>query len=336
MTLESKVYKLLTERPSYLKCGPKRIAAAINEDNCSYEDLMEIKAIKKELSKASKQGNNKSTLRKQNKTQDLYATFSQMAKELGYTKSGKNFVQPEQPADNYVMAESRRVNLPKPFKGGNPDNILVIGDLHEPFCLDSYLFFCREQQEKMDCGTVIFIGDVIDNCFSSYHEADPDGYAAGQELDRAIDRIADWYEVFPVATVIIGNHDRMAYRKATSGGVSRRWVREYDDVLNTPNWTFTESVELFNINFNHGEGGTARNRIKNELQSQVQGHLHSQFYCDFLAGSKFLVFGMQVGCGIDRTAYSMAYGKNYKKPIIGCGVVLNKGTLPIAIPMPMD
>ena len=59
MTLESKVYKLLTERPSYLKCGPKRIAAAINEDNCSYEDLMEIKSIKKELSKASKQGNNK-------------------------------------------------------------------------------------------------------------------------------------------------------------------------------------------------------------------------------------------------------------------------------------
>jgi len=336
MNLESKVYKLLTERPSYLKCGPKRIADAVNEFDVTYEDLMEIKAIKKELNKANKKGGNKPFKKKNNKPQDLHATFLRMAKELGYTKSGKNFIEPEKPADNFVMAESRRTNLPKPFKRGNPDNILVIGDLHEPFCLDSYLFFCREQQEKMDCGTVIFIGDVIDNCFSSYHESDPDGYAAGQELDRAIDRIADWYEVFPVATVIIGNHDRMAYRKATTGGVSRRWVREYDDVLNTPNWTFTEMVEHFGINFNHGEGGTARNRIKNELQSQVQGHLHSQFYCDFLAGSKFLVFGMQVGCGIDRTAYSMAYGKNYKKPIIGCGVVLNKGTLPIAIPMPMD
>ena len=255
-----------------------------------------------------------------------------MANKLGYVKANSNVTVPKV-SENFVMAERRRKNLPKPFTTGDPDNILVIGDLHEPFCLDDYLYFCREEQEKNNCGTVIFIGDVIDNCFSSYHEADPDGYSAGQELDRAIDRIADWYEVFPVATVIIGNHDRMAYRKATTGGVSKRWVREYSDVLNTPNWVFTESLELFGINFNHGEGGTARNRIKNELQSQVQGHLHSQFYCDFLAGSKFLVFGMQVGCGIDRLAYSMAYGKNYKKPIIGCGVVLRKGTLPIAIPM---
>ena len=211
--------------------------------------------------------------------------------------------------------------------------ILVIGDLHAPFDLDSYFDHCVETYAKYNCNKVIFIGDVIDNCFSSYHESDPDGYAAGQELDRAIDRIADWYEVFPVATVIIGNHDRMAYRKATTAGVSRKWVREYDDVLNTPNWEFLENIELFGINFNHGEGGTARTRIKNELQSQVQGHLHSQFYTEFLAGSKFLVFGMQVGCGIDRHAYSMAYGKNYKKPIIGCGVVLNEGTLPITIPM---
>ena len=333
MTLGKEVREFLNKRPSYLKCGPTRIAEAINLEDPTPGELSKIKAIKKEITRELKNTLvGKSTSKKEN-TEDLHATFLRMAKELGYTK-GKNLIEPEKP-ETFVMAESRRGTLPKPFKGGNPDNILVIGDLHEPFCLDDYLYFCREQQEKMDCGTVIFIGDVIDNCFSSYHEADPDGYSAGQELDRAIDRIADWYEVFPVATVIIGNHDRMAYRKATTGGVSRRWVREYDDVLNTPNWTFTESVEHFNINFNHGEGGTARNRIKNELQSQVQGHLHSQFYCDFLAGSKFLVFGMQVGCGIDRTAYSMAYGKNYKKPIIGCGVVLNKGTLPIAIPMEM-
>jgi hypothetical protein len=29
----------------------------------------------------------------------------------------------------------------------------------------------------------------------------------------------------------------------------------------------------------------------------------------------------------------MAYGKHFKKPAIGCGVLLNKGTLPIIIPM---
>ena len=49
-------------------------------------------------------------------------------------------------------------------------NILVIGDLHEPFCLDAYLDFCKEQYDKFNCNEVIFIGDIIDNHFSSYHE----------------------------------------------------------------------------------------------------------------------------------------------------------------------
>jgi hypothetical protein len=221
------------------------------------------------------------------------------------------------------------------YLNGNIDNILIIGDLHAPFTKKGYLKFCREQQELYDCGTVIFIGDVIDNHYSSYHESDPDGYSAGEELDRAIDMISDWYHTFPKATVIIGNHDRLVHRKAYSSGVSKKWIREYKDVLNTSGWDFVENTELFEINFNHGEGGTARNRIKSELQSQVQGHLHTQLYNEFLVGANFIVFGMQVGCGIDVKSYAMAYGKHFKKHAIGCGVVLNKGTLPIAIPMKM-
>ena len=221
------------------------------------------------------------------------------------------------------------------YNSGNPDNILVIGDLHAPFTLPKYLKFCREQQEKYDCGTVIFIGDIIDNHYSSYHESDPDGYSAGEELDRAIDMIADWYHTFPKATVIIGNHDRLVYRKAFSSGVSKRWIRDYKDVLNTSGWDFTENIELFDIDFNHGEGGTAKNRMKTQLRSQVQGHLHSELYVEYAVGANFIVFGMQVGCGVDSKSFAMAYGRNYKKQAIGCGVVINKGTLPIVLPMKM-
>lgn len=221
-----------------------------------------------------------------------------------------------------------------PFKG-DLNNILVIGDLHAPFTLPKYLKFCREQQEQYNCGTVIFIGDIIDNHFSSYHESDPDGYSAGEELDRAIDMISDWNYTFPKATVIIGNHDRLVYRKAYSSGVSKRWIKDYKDVLSTPNWNFVENIELFGVNFNHGEGGTAESRMKSELQSQVQGHLHSQLYVKYAVGANFIVYGMQVGCGVDIKSYAMAYGKNFKKSAIGCGVVLNSGTLPIALPMKM-
>jgi hypothetical protein len=221
----------------------------------------------------------------------------------------------------------------EPYLNGDPDNILVIGDPHEPFTLAGYMAFCREQQEKYNCGTVIFIGDIIDNCYSSFHNSDPDGFGAGEELDRTIFKVKLWYHTFPKATVVIGNHDRIVYRKAFSAGVSKRWIREYKDVLETPDWNFVENIEIFGVNFNHGEGGTARNRLKTELQSQVQGHLHTQLYVEYAVGSKFIIFGMQVGCGIDAKSYAMAYAKNWKKPAIGCGVVLQKGTLGIAIPM---
>ena len=52
----------------------------------------------------------------------------------------------------------------------NERRILVIGDLHAPFELDGYLEFCQETYAKYLCNQVIFIGDIIDNHYSSYHE----------------------------------------------------------------------------------------------------------------------------------------------------------------------
>ena len=67
---------------------------------------------------------------------------------------------------------------------GKEDKILVIGDLHEPFCLDGYLEHCKEVYAKHNCNKVIFIGDVIDNHYSSYHDPDPDGLGGGDELGK--------------------------------------------------------------------------------------------------------------------------------------------------------
>lgn len=211
-------------------------------------------------------------------------------------------------------------------------NVLVIGDLHEPFCLDGYLEHCIETYNKYNCNEVVFIGDIIDNHASSYHETDPDGYSAGQELKLAIQRIKQWYNAFPKATVIIGNHDRLIMRKAYSSGLSKMWIKDYAEVLGTPGWNFTESIEIDDVLYIHGEGGTARARVRRDLQSVVQGHLHSQAYIDWCVGAKFKLFGMQVGCGIDHKSYAMAYGKEGPKPAIACGVIL-QGEVPINIMM---
>jgi hypothetical protein len=109
--------------------------------------------------------------------------------------------------------------------------VLVIGDLHEPFCLDGYLDFCKDTYRKYNCNQVIFIGDVIDSHYSSFHETDPDGMGGGQELELAIKRLARWVEAFPVADVTIGNHDRIISRKAFSGGIPKAWIKSFNEVL---------------------------------------------------------------------------------------------------------
>lgn len=225
----------------------------------------------------------------------------------------------------------------KPFTGGLPENVLIIGDTHFPFERKGYLEHCRAVQEKYNCGKVIHIGDVIDNHYSSYHETDPDGYSAGQELDRAIDRADRWQETFPEMDVLLGNHDLLIARKAQTSGVSRRWIKTLPEVLGTPGWSFYEELEYQGVYYVHGTGSSgdkaAFNRALNRRQSVVQGHLHTIANIAWNVSKQDRIFAMQTGCGIDDNAYAMAYGKvNPKKSIISCGVVID-GKIPIIVPM---
>ncbi len=299
------ITKVLIEKPGYLKWSASKLAK-------------QFKVPLKVAIKALNEAKNKTTIVK-NK-------FSVMDKDyLEFLEFKKNKLK-----ENYTIKSK---TLLKPFLTGDKDNVLVIGDLHEPFCLDGYLEFCRAKQEEYNCGTVIFIGDIIDNHYTSYHESEMATYGPNQELQMAIDKIANWYKVFPVAYVCIGNHDRMVTRKAKTAGIADGWVKDYSEVLQTPNWKFVMEIVINNVCYNHGEAGEAATRMLKELISQVQGHLHSKFYIQYGVGARHIIFGAQVGCGIDRNSFAFAYGKNGPKPAIGCMVNLNKGTLPILLPM---
>jgi len=204
--------------------------------------------------------------------------------------------------------------------------VLVIGDIHEPFCLDGYLEFCKKTYENYNCNKVIFIGDIIDNHYSSYHETDADGMGGGDELDLAINKLQKWYKAFPNADILIGNHDRIIMRKAQTSAIPTKWIKEYKEVLNTPKWNFTDRVIIDNVQYIHGEGGTAHTKCRADMMSSVQGHLHTQCYVQHFVGQKYKVFGMQVGCGIDHDSYAMGYAKRGKKPAIACGIIINGKT----------
>ena len=147
--------------------------------------------------------------------------------------------------------------------------------------------------------------------------------SAGHELSLAIKKVSHWYKAFPKADVCIGNHDRLASRKAFSGGVPSRWIKGYNDVLKTPNWNWVESISYDSVLYEHGEGGQAKAKAKNNMMSSVCGHTHTEAYTMWFVGKKFRVFGMQVGCGVDSSTYAAAYARNFKKQAIGCGVVID-------------
>tara|TARA_R110002167_G_scaffold122408_1_gene300889 strand:+ start:1128 stop:1637 length:510 start_codon:yes stop_codon:yes gene_type:complete len=155
----------------------------------------------------------------------------------------------------------------------------------------------------------------------------------GDELDLAIKMVAKWSKAFPVADVLIGNHDRIIMRKAFSSAIPREWIKSYNEVLGT-DWNWVERIVYDGVQYVHGEGGTARTKAKNDMQSTVQGHIHTQAYCEHMVGRNFAVFGMQVGCGVNHESYAAAYAKNFKKQAIGVGVILG-GHTAINVLMPL-
>lgn len=229
-------------------------------------------------------------------------------------------------------------DVPLPFVGGNPKNTLVIGDTHLPFEKPGYLEFCRKVQEDYNCGSVVHIGDLVDNHAVSYHESDSEGRSAGDEYKLALEKCHKWYKVFPEVKICIGNHDALPFRKAFSAGLPSAWLKSYQQILESPKgweWDFVHHVN--GIIYQHGTGMSgemaAVNAARENRQSTVIGHLHTVSNIKYMASYKDLIFGMTVGCGIDFEAYAFAYGKQQtRKPVVSCAVVID-GRIPIIIPM---
>jgi len=210
-------------------------------------------------------------------------------------------------------------------------NILVVGDLHEPFCLDGYLEWNKHIYKKYNCSHPIFLGETIDNHALSFHESDLDAMSAKDELEKAQRKLQKWHKTFPKADVCIGNHDALPFRKGQTGGIPKAWIKEYKDVLGTPTWTFNEEFIYHDVLFVHGTAQKARTRARNNLQSVVQGHYHTEQYLEYFVGMDRSIYALQIGCGIDKNSYAAAYGKHFKKQVIGSAVILDNGKLPIPL-----
>lgn len=219
-----------------------------------------------------------------------------------------------------------------PYTTGDPKNVLVIPDTHLPFEHPEALKFCREIQEKYNCGTVIHIGDIIDNYAISRYDKDPSSMAISSEYEATLKKLKAWYKTFPTVKVCIGNHDARIFRKVALAGLPITWLKNLKDILESPaGWEFEFTHEHLGVIYTHGTNYSgdmaAMNIARDNRQSTVIGHIHTSAGVRYIASRNNTIFGMAVGCLVDDNSYAFAYGKeNARKSILSCGVVLNGKT----------
>jgi len=218
--------------------------------------------------------------------------------------------------------------------------ILCIGDTHSPFQYSKYLDFCCRVRDKYKPQHIVHIGDEVDNHAISYHEHNPEGYSPKDESELAERELHAWLKEFPNVSICIGNHSHLHLRKSTSAGLSKRFIQtDFNKVWNMPKtWKWAWKWEIYGVLFQHGtrnSGKYAHLRVaETNRQSTVIGHTHSYAGVGYLASDKDLIFGMNVGCGIDIKRYAFEYAKDFKqRPTLGCGIIEDYGHRASFIPM---
>lgn len=216
----------------------------------------------------------------------------------------------------------------------------IIGDVHLPFAHPNYLRFCRDVFESWMVNCIVFIGDVVDAHALSFWDTDPNGHSAEDEAVKASEELKHWVEAFPSAKVCIGNHDERSFRKARKSGIPDRYIRSYEEVYESPGWSWDTAHFIDGVMYTHGTGMGGKDAAINyaiaKRQSIVIGHTHAWGGVKFHCNEMSRIFGMNVGCGIDCNAYAFAYGKHLPhRPTLGCGIVLD-GVNAYFEPMPIN
>lgn len=216
-------------------------------------------------------------------------------------------------------------------------SILVISDLHCPYEHPDAVRFLKACKKKFSPDSVVCIGDEADFHALSYHESNPDLLAAGDELQKAIEHLKPIYKLFPKCTVLESNHGSMILRKAMTGGIPKKAIRSYNEVLEAPKgWKWVDDLilrtELGPIYFCHGKSGSPGKLASQYGMSTIQGHFHEKSQVNYIGTPEKLMFDLHTGCLANDKSLALQYNKiNPKRPIVSIAVVLNG--VPQIVPM---
>lgn len=219
-------------------------------------------------------------------------------------------------------------------------NVLVISDMHHPYCHPDTTKFLSALKKKHKFDTIVCIGDEADFHDSSFHDSDPDLDSAGIELQKAIESLKPIYKLFPNVTVIESNHGSMVMRKALVGKIPRKAIKSYNDILDAPKgwkWVFDTIINtpLGPVYFCHGKTGSPGKLASQYGMSTVQGHFHEKAQINYISTPEKLMFDAHTGCLANDKSLALGYNKiNPKRPIVSVLIILNG--IPHLVPMVLN
>lgn len=230
----------------------------------------------------------------------------------------------------------KKGQLPEPKEPTGKKRVLVIADCHAPCMLDGYVDFLKKIKKKHKCNHIVNIGDVVDWASISFHPKAPSLRDSEAEYAKAYIQVQELYKAFPKLDYLMGNHSALTERQASDAGLPLCVLKDFNQLWGVPGWNVIPrfgSIEIDGVLYQHGDKGrggqhnAAYLNAQDEHKSVVQGHFHAQAGVNYFANHSTRIFGLQVGCGVDHSALAMEYGRKYnRKPIVGCGVVIEGHT----------
>lgn len=220
--------------------------------------------------------------------------------------------------------------------------ILILPDLHFPYCHVDSLDFLHKLKVKLQPTRVICLGDELDFHSYSFHKPSVELLSSGHELAKALGYLDTLHELFPKMQICHSNHGSLVYRKAHDHGTPMHLLKSYNEFTGIPSedWQWLDQIIVTLPNgqevcFRHSFSADCLRASQKMGMSICQGHYHSSFEIRYWQNHKGLHFGMTCGSLIDDKSLAFAYNKlQLSRPIIGAAYIEN--SQPYLIPMALD
>jgi predicted phosphodiesterase len=204
--------------------------------------------------------------------------------------------------------------------------ILVLGDLHLPFCDWDVLEQAREFKVKHKPDLIIQTGDLTDQKAWSRFLKDPEDDSPESEWTKTVAASKELAKMFPEMEILDSNHDRRYVKKAAEAGIPKIMLRTLDELFPFKGWNWHLEPEPFvvgDIAFMHGDElqGSVRSKVQTLGMNVVQGHTHKAeliYNCTY--NKRY--FGMDVGCMVDAKSAAFNYAaRSLTKIWVGFGYI---------------